>query len=147
MGYKAHVSADVRYKLARKAVVTDASVHDTHHFEDRLDPSNTSREVSPDKGYVDSAREVRLTNAGWRVKVQRKAKPGKPLGARQKGRNTTIAKVRARVEHVFAGLHPMGGQMVRTIGKARAEFQITTKLAVYNLKRLASLHQCGIAGF
>lgn len=146
-GYKAHVSADVRHKLVRKAVVTDASVHDTNHFEDLLDPTNTSREVSADKGYVDRAREVRLTSAGWRVKVQRKAKPGKPLSARQKGRNTTIAKVRARVEHVFAGLHQMGGQMVRTIGKARAEFQITTKLAVYNLKRLTSLHKCSIAAF
>ena len=135
---------DVRYKLARKAAVTDASVHDTHHYGDVLDPTNTSREVSADKGTVDSAREVRWTNAGWRVTVQRKAKP---LGARQKGRNTTIAKVRARVEHVFAGLHQTGGQMVRTIGKARAEFQITTKVAVYNPKRLASLHHCGIAAF
>jgi len=146
-GYKAHVSADVRYKLARKAVVTDASVHDTHHFEDLLDSTNTSREVSADKGYVDSAREARLTDAGWRVRVQRKAKPGKPLGARQKRRNTTIAKVRARVEHVFAGLHQMGGQTIRTIGKARADFQITMKLAVYNLKRLISLHKSATAAF
>ena len=146
-GYKAHVGADVRYKLARKSVVTDAAVHDTHHFEDLLDPLNTSREVSADKGYVDAAREARLTAAGWRVKVQRKAKPGKPLGARQQGRNTTIARVRARVEHVFAGLHQMGGQLIRTIGKERAEFQITTKLAVYNLKRWSSLDKCGVRAF
>lgn len=146
-GYKAHVSADVRHKLARKSVVTDAAVHDTNHFEDLLDASNTSREVSADKGYVDGAREARLANAGWRVKVQRKARKGKPLGARQKGRNTTIARVRARVEHVFAGLHQMGGQLVRTIGLARAEFQITTKLAVYNLKRWASLRKCGTGAF
>lgn len=146
-GYKAHVSADVRYKLARKHAVTDASVHDTHHFEDLLDPTNTSREVSADKGYVDGEREARLTAAGWRVKVQRKAKPGRPLGERQKARNTRIAKVRARVEHVFAGLYPMGGQIVRTIGQARAEFQIVTKLAVYNMKRLTSLNKCAIAAF
>lgn len=146
-GYKAHVSADVRHKLARKSVVTDAAVHDTNHFEDLLDASNISREVSADKGYVDGAREARLANAGWRMKVQRKAKKGKPLGARQKGRNTTIAKVRARVEHVFAGLHQMGGQFVRTIGLARAEFQITTKLAIYNLKRWTSLRKCGIRAF
>lgn len=146
-GYKAHVSADVRHKLARKCVVTDAAVHDTNHFEDLLDKTNTSRDVSADKGYVDGAREARLTNAGWRVKVQRKAKPGKPLGVREKGRNTTIARVRARVEHVFAGLHQMGGQLIRTIGLARAGFQITMKLAVYNLKRLTSLHKCGISAF
>lgn len=146
-GYKAHVSADVRHKLARKSVVTDAAVHDTNHFEDLLDESNTSREVSADKGYVDGAREVRLQKAGWRVKIQRKAKPGKPLGKRQNGRNTTIAKVRARVEHVFAGLNQMGGLLVRTIGIARADFQITTKLAVYNLKRLVSMRKVGLEAF
>lgn len=146
-GYKAHVSADVRHKVVRKSAVTDASVHDTNHFEDLLDEANTSREVSADKGYVDSQREARLKAAGWRVRVQRKAKPGKELGVRQKGRNTAIARVRARIEHVFAGMHQMGGQWIRTIGLARADFQITTKLAVYNLKRWVSLRKCGIAAF
>lgn len=146
-GYKAHVSADVRHKVARKSIVTDASVHDTNHFEDLLDATNTAREVSADKGYVDGAREARLTEAGWRVKVQRKAKPGRALSACQKGRNTRIARVRARVEHVFAGLHQMGGQLIRTIGLPRAQFQLTTKLAVYNLKRWMSLRKCGIAAF
>jgi len=146
-GYKAHVSADVRYKVARKVVVTNAAVHDTNHFEDLLDESNTSREVSADKGYVDGAREARLGDAGWRVQVQRKAKRGKQLSACQQGRNTRIAKVRARVEHVFAGLHQMGGQLIRTIGLARAQFQLTTKLAVYNLKRWASLRKCNVAVF
>ena len=103
--------------------------------------------VSADKGYVDAEREARLNKAGWRMKIQRKGTQKKPLGVRQSGRNTTIAKVRARVEHLFAGLHQMGGQMIRTIGLARAEFQITTKLAVYNIKRLASLHKCGIEAF
>jgi IS5 family transposase len=143
-GYKAHASADVRHKLVRKAAVTDAAVHDTKHFEDLLDETNTSREVSADKGYVDGTREARLSAAGWRMKIQRKAKPG---NARQKGRNTTIARTRARVEHVFAGLNQMGGQLIRTIGIQRAEFQIMTKLAVYNIKRLVSLHKCGIAAF
>ena len=146
-GYKAHVSADVRHKRVRKSAVTVAAVHDTNHFEDLLDETNTSREVSADKGYVDHDREVRLTNAGWRVRVQRKAKQSKPLGARQKGRNTTIARVRARIEHVFAGMQQMGGQYLRTIGLLRADFQITTKLAVYNLKRWVSLRKCAIAAF
>jgi IS5 family transposase len=146
-GYKAHVCADVRHKLARKAAVTDAAVHDTKHFEDLLDASNTSREVTADKGYIDAVREARLNAAGWRMKIQRKAKPGQPLGVRQRSRNTTIARTRARVEHVFAGLHQMGGQLVRTIGIKRAEFQIMTKLAVYNIKRLVSMQQCGIAAF
>lgn len=146
-GYKAHVNADARHKLVRTCAVTDAAVHDTNHFEDLLDPHNTSREISADKGYVDAQREARLTQDGWRIRVQRKAKPGKPLGKRQKARNTSIARVRARVKHVFAGLHHMGAQMIRTIGKARAEFQIKTKLAVYNLRGLVSMRKWAIAAF
>lgn len=146
-GYKAHLSADVRYKLVRKSAVTNAAVHDTNHFEDLLDGGNTSREVSADKGYVDAARECRLQDDGWRVRVQRKGKPKRPLGKRQQGRNRTIAKVRARVEHVFAGLHQMGGLLVRTIGLARADFQISMKLAVYNLKRLVSIRKVGLKAF
>lgn len=146
-GYKAHVNTDAKHKLVRTCAVTDAAVHDTNHFEDLLDPYNTSREVSADKGYVDAQREARLTQDGWRIRVQRKAKRGKRLSECQKARNTSIARVRARVEHVFAGLHHMGAQVVRTIGKARAEFQIKTKLAVYNLRRLTSMRKCGIAAF
>lgn len=146
-GYKVHVSVGMRHQLVRKSAITAAAVHDTRHFEDLLDATHTSREVSADKGYVDGEREARLTEAGWRVKVQHKAKRGKPLSACQKGRNTRIAKVRARVEHVFAGLHHMGRQEIRTIGLARAQFQITTKLAVYNLKRWVSMRKCGMTAF
>lgn len=38
---------DVRHKLAREGVDTDAAVHDTSHFEDLLDDSNTSLEFVP----------------------------------------------------------------------------------------------------
>lgn len=135
-GYKVHVSVDVKQKLIRAAVVTPASVHDTKHFEDLLDPCNTSRVVSADKGYVDGERERRLKQRGWRPQIQRRAKAGQPLGKRDAGRNQRIAKTRSRVEHVFAGLQQMGSLAVRTIGLARAQFQISLKVSVYNLKRL-----------
>jgi len=41
----------------------------------------------------------------------------------------------------------MGGLLVRTIGIARADFQITTKLAVYNLKRWVSMRKVGLEAF
>ena len=47
-----------------KSAVTDVAVHDTNHFEDLLDETNTSGEVSADKGYGDGAREARLTDGG-----------------------------------------------------------------------------------
>ncbi len=81
------------------------------------------------------------------MKVPRKATQGKPLGGRQKRRNTKIPKVRARIQQVFAGLAHMGDQMVRTNGKSRAQLPIATKLAIYNIKLLASLQKCGTAAF
>lgn len=37
---------------------------------------------------------------------------------------------------MFAGLQQMGTLTVRTIGLARAKFQISLRVSVYNLKRL-----------
>lgn len=50
-------------------------------------------------------------------------------------RNTTIAKTRSRVEHVFAGIEQMGGKCIRVIGQQRANFVMTMMATVYNLKR------------
>ncbi len=72
-GYKLTTSVDKRYKLIRKLKVSTASEHDTHHLEEVLDISNTSRDVYADKGYVDGEREVRLQDQGWRMRIQHKA--------------------------------------------------------------------------
>jgi IS5 family transposase len=62
-----------------------------------------------DKGYVDGEREGRLTDAGWRMFIQRRGGKDRPLSDTQEQRNRRIAKTRARVEHVFAGLAQLGG--------------------------------------
>jgi len=144
-GYKLSTSVDHNYKFIRKCHVSTAKEHDTNHFEQVLDPANTSRDVWADKGYEDSQREQRLQADGWRLHIQRKAKPGKPLSACQKRRNTRIARPRARVEHVFAAMIAMGGKFIRTIGLARARFGLTLKAAVYNLRRLCTLKESGVA--
>jgi IS5 family transposase len=146
-GYKLSASADRRHKLIRKIKVSTASEHDTLHLEDVLDPHNTSRDLYGDKGYVDGEREKRLKAAGWRVHIQRKAAKGRPLSACQQRRNTRIARTRARVEHVFAGMGQMGGNVLRCIGLARATLQLNWKAAAYNLRRLCSLKTCGVAAF
>ena len=146
-GYKVSVNADRRYKLIRKVKVSTASENDTLHLEDVLDHANTSRDLYGDKGYVDGSREHRLKARGWRVHIQRKAQKGKPLSACQERRNTRIARVRARVEHVFATLAQMGGKRLQGIGLDRATFQLTGKAATYNLRRLCSLKVCGVVAF
>ena len=78
-GCKLSANTDNRYKLIRKLRGSAASEHDTNHFEDVLDDANTSRAVLADKGYVDGERETRLTDAGWRMFIQRKGAKDKPL--------------------------------------------------------------------
>ncbi len=98
-----------------------------------LKAANTSRDVWADKGYEDKAREQRLQQNGWRLHIQHKAKRGKPQSECQKRRNPRIAKPRARVKHVFGAMLTMGGQRIRSIGLARARFNLSIKAAVYNL--------------
>ena len=128
----------------RKIRISTASEHDTRHFESVLDPVNTSADVYADKGYVDKAREARLTRQGHRLHIQRKAKAGQPLSTCQKRRNT---RIRARVEHPFAALIQMGGKTLRTIGLTRADFQLHGKAACYHLRRLLSLKTFGNSNF
>jgi len=143
-GYKVSVSIDAKYKVIRKEETCTAKESDSRHFESILDPMNTSGDVYADRGYASETREDALIWDGYRPHIQRKAKPGKPLGKRQKQRNSRIARPRARVEHVFAQFAAMGGKTVRSIGLKRAQFGLTMKAAVYNMKRLVFLKEAGI---
>lgn len=109
-GYKLSVCVDRKHKLIRRLKTDTASTHDSQHFEALLDSGNTCRDVYADRGYASKEREEALQAKGYRPQIQRKAKPHRPLPKRQKARNTRIARVRARVEHVFAAIEAMGGQ-------------------------------------
>lgn len=91
-GYKVSANADARYKLVRKFKVSTAREHDTLHFEDVLDSSNTNHDILADKGYVDQEREARLSELGWRMHIQRKGHQNKPISGAQQRRNHRIAK-------------------------------------------------------
>ena len=146
-GYKVSANADKRYKLVRKIKVSTASEHDTLHFEEVLDPANTNRNILADKGYVDGEREERLGKQGWRMHIQRKGSKDKPISATQERRNKRIAKIRARIEHVFAGLAQLGGKTLRSIGLPRATLQLNWKVAAYNLQRLVYLKEAKVVAF
>ncbi|MYM33713.1 IS5 family transposase [Duganella sp. FT94W] len=146
-GYKLSVNADKRCKLIRKIKISTASEHDTLHFEDLLDPANTSRDVYADKGYVNYKREERLAGQGYRMHIQRKGSKDKPISEAQQRRNRRIASPRARVEHVFAGMAQLGGKMLRSIGLARATLQLNWKAAAYNLRRLCYLKEAKFSAF
>ena len=146
-GYKLSVNADRRYKLIRKIETDTARVHDGKHFEAVLDQTNTSSDVYADRGYPSQARESDLKASGYRPQIQRRGTSKRKLSECQQRRNHRIAKVRARVEHVFAAIAQMGGKLIRTIGQARADFGMTMMALCYNIKHLTCLKTAGIEAF
>ncbi len=143
-GYKLSVNVDKRYKVIRKIVTDTARTGDSGHFDTVFDPVNTCRDVYADCGYPSKEREAWLKENGYRNQIQRKGQKNRPLSECQQRRNHRIAKSRARVEHVFAGIEQMGGKLIRTIGQSRANFAMTMMAACYNLKRLAYFQRMGI---
>lgn len=146
-GYKLSANVDVRHKLIRGCVISDAAEHDVRHLPALLDSANTSADVYADRGYAGRNQEQALQAQGYRPQIQRKASPGKKLDARQRKRNRRIARTRARGEHVFAVLAQCYGIGVRCIGLARAKLQLMFASAVYNMRRLASLREAGVPPF
>lgn len=59
----------------------------------------------------------------------------------------SIAKTRARVEHPFAQMRLMGGELIGTIGQAGEKVAITMMAAYYNLKRPAKFLDDGVDVF
>ncbi len=137
-GYKNHIGVDVAYKVVRRYAVSDAAINDRHYLEAVLDGSNSSRALWADANYRSREQERRLRSAGYRSHIQRQAQAGRPLSARQKKANHKRAKVRVRVEHIFAQQRQMG-RTVRTIGLDRARFKIGMMNLAYNLRRWAWL--------
>ncbi|CAM3471882.1 DDE family transposase [Paracidovorax anthurii] len=146
-GYKLSVSVDLKHSFIRRICTGTASEHDGHHFDEVLDMHNTGRAVHTDRAYPSRQRRQMLKALGFVDAMQRRARPGKPLSECQKRRNQHIAKKRAKVEHVFAGLRHLGGKFVRTIGQARATVCMTMMAACYNMKRLACFLEWGVDAF
>lgn len=124
--------------------MTAANVDDGNTLPDILDRANTAARLLADRGYDHEANRKVLAENGWKDGIARKAKPGKKLGERALARNKAISRTRARVEHVFAQLRHMGGQVVKAVTLARNELAIALKCAVYNARRLVTLNQAGV---
>ena len=135
-GYKNHLGVDKAHKLIRKWDATDAAVHDSQKLDDLLDLSNTGNGVWADSAYRSDQIEANLKAKGLQSRIHRRAARNHPLSERQKSANTTLSKVRARVEHVFGQQqNSMGGKIVRTIGIVRARFKIGMMNLGYNIRR------------
>jgi IS5 family transposase len=143
-GYKNHINADVDTKLIQNFTVTPASVHDSQAFEDLLDLETQDEEghkraVYADSAYSSARHEAVMADAGIESQVHEKGNRAAPLNEEQKISNREKSRKRVRVEHVFAAQAAMGGDLVRTIGLARAKVKIGLLNLAYNMKRMVQL--------
>lgn len=139
-GYKNHIGVDVKHKLIRAYVVTDAAVNESKVFAQLLDEGNSSAEVYADSAYWSEESCGLLRDLGFRQRLQRKGCRHKKLTEREKQGNRTRARIRCRIEHIF-GLQAMmaGSLIVRTIGITRAKVKIGLRNLAYNIHRYAML--------
>lgn len=134
-GYKNHISIDNRYKLIRHFEVTSADVHDSQVFDCLMDDTNSARDIWADSAYRSRRTEDWLKEEGYRSHIHTKGRARKPLSECQQRANKKRSRVRVRVEHVFASHKQMAGDVVRTLGHARARLKLGLINMAYNIKR------------
>jgi IS5 family transposase len=116
--------------------VTDAARHDGAQLGTVLDPGNSGSGVRADTAYRSRANLDLLDRRGLRPEFQRAKPRGRPMPAHIARGNATRARVRSRVEHVFATEKRRMRLVVRCIGLARATARITLANLTYNMRRL-----------
>ncbi|MBR1559721.1 MAG: IS5 family transposase [Clostridia bacterium] len=136
-GYKDHVKADAKSKLITNYSVTAASVNDNQEFIGLLDGQD--KVIYADSGYVGRKYAEQLPE-GAVNKIHEKAEKNRPLTEEQKKSNRDKSRTRCRIEHIFGYMTgAMHGIIIRSIGLARAKFNIGMMNLVYNLCRYTFL--------
>jgi transposase, IS5 family len=139
-GYKNHVGIDRAFGFLRRYTLTHAAAHDGGQLGAVLDRDNTASDVWADTAYRSAANLALLDHRGLKPQFQRKKPRGRKMPAHIARGNATRARVRSRVEHVFAAQKCRLGLVVRTIGMVRARVKIGLANLAYNFTRLAWLN-------
>lgn len=139
-GYKNHVGIDRAFGFLRRYTVTHAAAHDGGQLGAVLDRDNTASEVWADTAYRSAANLALLDRRGLKPQFQRKKPRGRSMPVHIARGNATRARVRSRVEHVFAAQKCRLGLVVRTVGMVRARVKIGLANLAYNFHRLAWLN-------
>lgn len=136
-GYKNHVNADVEHGFIRAFAVTPASVHDSQRIEELLDITQEGQPLYADSAYRSAATARRCERHGLKDRTMHKAQRNRPLTARQQASNKSRARIRARVEHVFARIDLFRqSKPLRCTGLKRATVCIGLINLTHNLRRL-----------
>lgn len=138
-GYKNHIGIDKTHGLIRTWDASGANAHDGARLPGLASKANTGSGVWADTAYRSKKNEAFLAAGMFKSHIHQKRKPRQPLPERIARANTRRSKIRAQVEHVFAGQKHRMGLVVRTIGIARARIKIGMANLAYNFQRLAWL--------
>ncbi len=145
-GYKNHIKTDAKSKLIDCYQVTEANVHDSQTVESLLTKKDRGQKLYGDSGYSGQAVEQIVKKKKMIDRIHEKGNRHHLLTAAQFKRNTAKSRIRARVEHVFGFIvNSMCGNLIRTIGKARAAIQIGLHNIAYNLFRSIQLSRAKCA--
>lgn len=135
-GYKYHIGIGRAHGFVRRFTVTHAARHDGSQLGAVLDTANTASGVWADTAYRSQANLDLLEGRGLVAQFQRGRPRGKTMPPHIARGNATRARVRSRVEDVFAATNVRMGLIVRIIGLARATAKITLANLADNLTRL-----------
>ena len=136
-GYKDHVKADAKSKLITNYSVTHAAVNDNQEFVDLLRENDGL--LYGDCAYV-GEKFVERFPEGVTSMIHEKAEKNRPLTEAQKASNREKSRIRCRIEHIFGYMTgTMHGITIRSIGLARAKFNVGMMNLVYNLCRFTFL--------
>ena len=135
-GYKNHIGIDRAHGFIRRFSVTHAARHDGSQLGAVLDTQNTASEVWADTAYRSKANLALLGRRGLLAQFQRAKPRGRPMPPHIARGNATRARVRSRVEHVFAAEKHRMGLLLRSVGLLRATAKITLANLAYNMRRL-----------
>lgn len=106
---------------------------------------DTPRKGDPfygDSAYHSAATTARCKAYGLKDRTMHKAYTNRPLTRQQETGNRARARIRARVEHVFARIDAFGhGKPLRCTGLARATVRIERMNLTHNLRRLMTQHR------
>ena len=131
-GMKAHIGVDSRSKLIHSVVATPANVHDSRVLPDLLHGDETR--VWGDSAY--SGQKAVLSEAAPAARdfTQAKGSRYRRLTERERSRNRTKSRVRAKVEHPFGIIkRQFGFTKVRYRGLAKNAHRLFVACALSNL--------------
>jgi len=144
-GYKNSIKIDSKKKFIDDYEVSDASEHDSQPGKKLLNKKDKGQPIYGDGAYTGEDFEKAIDKCGMINKINEKGYRNKPLTKRQKLRNKSKSKVRARVEHVFGYItQSVYNPIICTIGKARAKIKIGLRNLIYNLFRYTYYKQLAV---